>query len=389
MTNKTSKKRAEDILIDDDLLSHPKGLQAIPELDEAELLFANNIRKALKTQRKRIDEREQNELQDRLNRSIRQHQKRRRIGQISSIAAILLIALAVVSLVETNRSEFLRFASNFSVDPQAEQTKLILEKGNDLKITDKEASIKYSSITNSIEVNSIQQNTKTTLAAEMNLHTLLVPFGKRTKITLSDSSIVWVNSGSKLVYPSRFDDDKREVYLEGAAIFDISHRADQPFYVYTDDLDVRVLGTMFAVSAYPDDETVNTVLERGKVELKYKGTRLIGYEKDILAPGTKASYSPEDGAMNHSQVNTRNYTSWKDGYVFLEKKTLGYIVKKIARYYNVEIHVEDEQLASETFSGLLDLRNNANQILEIISEVINIDVENDHDRIIIKRKQKQ
>ncbi|WP_430974363.1 FecR family protein [Sunxiuqinia rutila] len=388
MTNNTYNKRAEDILTDDRLLNQADGLRPMPGIDEAELSLAKNIQQALKRQKKELDETEQEMLQTRLNTSIHQFNRKQRIIQLASVAAVLLMVFFAVTLLDTSRSQFLRFASNFSVEPQLGQTRLILEEGNDLEISATEASIQYSPADNSIQVNSIEQQTTTLIEGEKNLHTLLVPFGKRTKITLSDGSIVWVNSGSKLIYPSRFDDDKREVYLEGAAIFDITHRADQPFYVYTDDLDVRVLGTMFAVSAYPDDENVNTVLERGKVELKYKGTRLIGYEKDIITPGTKATYLPEAGTMTQTQVNTRNYTSWKDGYVFLEKKTLGYIVKKIARYYNVTIHVEDEQLASETFSGMLDLRNNASQILEIISEVINIDIEKDHDQIVIKRKQK-
>ncbi|WP_299582739.1 FecR domain-containing protein [uncultured Sunxiuqinia sp.] len=388
MTNNTYNKRAEDILTDDRLLNQADGLRPMPGIDEGELSLAKNIQQALKRQKKELDETEQQELQTRLNTSIHQFNRKQRIIQLASVAAVLLMVFFAVTLLDTSRSQFLRFASNFSVEPQLGQTRLILEEGNDLEISATEASIQYSQADNSIQVSSIEQLTTTLLEGEKNLHTLLVPFGKRTKITLSDGSIVWVNSGSKLIYPSRFDDDKREVYLEGAAIFDITHRADQPFYVYTDDLDVRVLGTMFAVSAYPDDENVNTVLERGKVELKYKGTRLIGYEKDIITPGTKATYLPEAGTMTQTQVNTRNYTSWKDGYVFLEKKTLGYIVKKIARYYNVTIHVEDEQLASETFSGMLDLRNNASQILEIISEVINIDIEKDHDQIVIKRKQK-
>jgi ferric-dicitrate binding protein FerR (iron transport regulator) len=204
-------------------------------------------------------------------------------------------------------------------------------------------------------------------------------------VTLADNSTIWLNSGSKLVYPVRFAKDKREVYLEGEALFDVAHNESHPFYVVTKGLEIKVLGTVFDLSAYDEDSAINTVLERGLVEVIYKRS-LFGSSHTRLVPGKMASYNLSNKEVVLQDVNTKDFTSWKDGYLALEKKSLESIARRLSRYYNVSIEFENPELAKETFSGYLDLRNSAIQVLGMISEMMDIEIIQSDKVIKIRRK---
>jgi ferric-dicitrate binding protein FerR (iron transport regulator) len=146
-----------------------------------------------------------------------------------------------------------------------------------------------------------------------------------------------------------------------------------------------VLGTIFNISSYKDDQTINTILESGSVELNYKGHSLFSQTKETMVPGTLAVYDPKKGTVLQSKVNTEQYLSWRDGYFVFEQQPLGEILKKISRYYNVSIQMNDQELAKETFSGPLDLKNSPTQVLGVIAEIINVKIENIDNQIIITR----
>jgi ferric-dicitrate binding protein FerR (iron transport regulator) len=217
------------------------------------------------------------------------------------------------------------------------------------------------------------------------INAVIVPYGKRTRVTLSDQSVVWLNSGSRLVFPAKFGKQKREVYLEGEAIFEVAHDSAHPFHVLTESLNVKVLGTVFNISAYRDDSLTSTVLVMGSVELSYPGKGLFRNSGCRMAPGMLVSYDPGTGNIQSSEVDTRLYTSWRDGYLIFHKQPLINILKKISRYYNVEIRLEDPVLGNETFSGSLDLKTTAPDLLEVVTEIIHARVEDVDNQIIIKR----
>lgn len=385
MNEETIHKKAEEILTDDSLLTESGEVLSCPGVDEEELLFSRSIQRSLLNQRKEWSSDEKAALQQQINQSLRKADKTMRLTRFASIAAILLIAFTATFVVwQSQRSGVLYFALNHANFTPKEQTRLIFEQGEEFDVETTESEIKYSLTNNSIKIDTLRQINA--LNHKKSYHTLLVPFGKRTKITLSDNTIVWVNSGSKLVYPSYFDKKKREVFLEGEAIFDVAHQENSSFHVLTKNMEVKVLGTIFSLCAYDDESSVSAVLQQGLIELKYKKPMSLGYSHQTITPGMMVVYCPKKGNLHQSFVNSKNYMSWKDGYVILEKKTLGYITRKLSRYYNIPIQIEEEDLAEETFSGYLDLRNTAQQVLDIISEVINIDVEAKEEQIIITRK---
>jgi len=285
------------------------------------------------------------------------------------------------------QSDIRKYATGISVASDAQFTRLLLSGGKEIQIETQESRIEYSKNGEEVIVDARPKVEQNGLQDANSFHTVIVPYGKRTRITLSDNSTIWLNSGSRLVYPATFDPDKREVYLEGEAMFEVDHDAKRPFYVLSRDIEVKVLGTVFNLCAYSDENTTKTVLESGAVELRYAGKSILGQSKEKMFPGMLAVFNPENKSISQTKVNTKDFTSWKDGYLVLEKNTLESIAKKLSRYYNVSIVFDNQELANETFSGDLDLRKSTTQVLELIAEMTDIEITQDDHQIKIRKKQ--
>lgn len=381
--------RAEDILTDDSLtgkLIEKKWRDE--ELQKEELELSRDILRVANAGRVNLNPDQKDLLDARIIQSIQGLKRKKRIAWFGSAAVVLALVGLTVFIQLQNESDIRNFALSNPTNTDSELTRLLLSENEEITIDTKESRIEYSATGNQIKID-VQRNVdQSTTVEENSYNTVIVPYGKRSQITLSDNSKVWLNSGSKLVYPVIFMAEKREVFLEGEAIFEVSHNENHPFFVLTRNLDVKVLGTVFNISAYSDDNTASAVLESGSVELIYTGNTLFGKRKEMMVPGMLAVYNPSEKSIIQTTVNTKYFTSWKDGYVVLEKSPLGSIVKKLSRYYNITIEFDNPELASETFSGYLDLRNSAVQVLELISEIIDIEVFQGDDKIKISKKLK-
>ncbi|MBO9203859.1 MULTISPECIES: FecR domain-containing protein [Niastella] len=196
-------------------------------------------------------------------------------------------------------------------------------------------------------------------------HTLTVPRGiKMMQISLADGTLVWLNTGSSIKYPTSFTGNERRVELTGEAYFDVKHDAAKPFAVRTKDITVNVLGTRFNVSAYDDDEQCNVVLEKGSVALSAKGAT--GILTKQLVPGNLASFKPGGERIAIAAVNTEEYVSWKMGYLLFKQVPLEQIVKRVSRYYDIQINTSELAHSDETFSGRLDLQNNITAVMDLV-----------------------
>ena len=193
---------------------------------------------------------------------------------------------------------------------------------------------------------------------------LIVPYGKRVKLNLSDGTSVWVNSGSRLIYPVVFEDEGREVFVEGEIYIEVAEDNARSFTVKTKDVDVRVLGTKFNVSAYEVEKEI-IVLVSGAVQIISKKDENI---TDLLP---NQMYWSENGQSHVKVVDTRKYISWIDGIYFCEKESLGAILQKLSVFYGVEI-VCEPSISKVIFSGKLDLKENLSDIIDGISFTIPI-----------------
>lgn len=382
------KSRAEDILSDDSLSeSLINGEIEKSEFLKEELAMAIDIQQALSIGKLEMDQDQKNKLDQRIVDHINRVKRRKVFAWLGSAAALLVMFGLSFFFQLQNHSEIRDFASGISAKSSSEYTQLLIPGQKVIQIESQKSKIAYSSNGKEIKIDAQEEVEQSVELNDSSYNTVIVPYGKRTQVTLSDKSTIWLNSGSKLVYPVRFSNDQREVYLDGEAIFEVTPDKQSPFYVVTRDMEVKVLGTVFNLCAYHDDSTVNTILEHGSVEIIYNRHSILGSSREQMVPGMLAVYNPTEKSIIQTKVNAKDYTSWKDGYVILKKNTLGSIVKKLSRYYNVPIEFEDQDLTFETFSGQLDLRNSAVQVLELISEMIDIEMVQTNHSILVKRKQ--
>lgn len=324
------------------------------------------------------------QLREQIMQSAHQMRRKKRNTRVIFSAAASLALLIGFSFFFLNHTEpsiedFVKTAPYIDIK-QTDGVTLILGEGPNLNLDEENSKISYSSTGEDVNIGSGKTiNQKSIVDNKPIFNTLIVPYGKRTDLQLSDGTIVWLNSGSKLVYPAVFNGASRSVYLEGEAIFDVSHNPNKPFKVISDLQEIEVLGTVFNVSHYPDDEIMNTVLKSGSIQLTYrKGTK-----KSLkLTPGTLASFNTNTSKVQTKQVNVKDYFSWKDGFLTLNGGSLKDIMTKLSRYYNVEIRIENDALANETFSGNLDLKEDVNKVIQIIKDATDFEVE--YDEHIIK-----
>ena len=191
------------------------------------------------------------------------------------------------------------------------------------------------------------------------LQTIITPMGAKSKIVLPDSSIVWLNSGSTLSYPQQFGEN-RPVTLAGEAYFEVS-KNEKPFLVSTQYGDVKVKGTSFNVKAYADDNAFETTLEEGIVTFKVKNTE----NEVILQPGEQIEKTAT--GFNVKQVETKYFTSWKDGKLLFNKEPFPDFIKKLERWYNVKIEYSDPELDKLWYTGTIEMET-ISEVMEMISK---------------------
>jgi len=199
---------------------------------------------------------------------------------------------------------------------------------------------------------------KSTETEQMNQ--LVVPRSKRSSVELADGTKLWLNSGSRAIYPVAFNGKTREIYIEGEGYLEVAHDAARPFYVVTDLVKVKVLGTKFDISAYKDDDHVSVVLIEGSV-LTSTAT-----ENLIMKPNQILNYEKLTQKSMLEKTNVLEHVSWIDGWMLCNKEQIHSITNKLSRYYDIKINYSDPRLNNLTLTGKLDLKSNYEDVLKAI-----------------------
>lgn len=226
------------------------------------------------------------------------------------------------------------------------------------------------------------EQTKTKTIDKLQLNQLTVPYGKTVSLTLSDGTKMWVNSGSRVIYPSVFSTDKREIFVSGEIYLDVVKNPDHPFIVKTSQININVLGTKFNVSAYDDESVQSVVLVTGAVGIKRK--ELKG-NYNIL-PNQMLSYSVSTKEVNIQKVDVNNYISWIQGYLLVNSENLDSVLQKLERHYNLSFSYDQNKLKGIRVSGKLDLHGGVESVLEYISITVPIKYTIDGKNIKIELK---
>lgn len=200
------------------------------------------------------------------------------------------------------------------------------------------------------------------------MNQLVIPYGNQSRLILSDNTVVWLNAGSRLVYPTFFSGKTREVLLFGEAFFEVSKNADKPFIVKTSDIEIKVLGTQFNVSAYAEDKVIQTVLKEGKVSIRQNNSTFFDSEI-VLKPNQLASYSKSSNETKLYDVDASYYTLWTKGLLSFDDIDFIRVLKKVERFYNISVSFSQPVLGTIRISGKLDLKQNRDEVLEYLEKV--------------------
>jgi len=178
---------------------------------------------------------------------------------------------------------------------------------------------------------------------------LVVPYGKKFQVVLSDGTHVFLNSGTKLKYPKVFSSESvREVFLDGEAYFSVTKNKVNPFVVSTKEMSVQVLGTQFNVSSYKNEHNTSATLVEGSVAV-YEAGKKYTNESTIIIPGQRASF--EDEAFTVQEVNIKKHIAWTEGKLYFVNDRFENIIKEMNRHYNVEIINNHTALNKVRYTG--------------------------------------
>lgn len=190
--------------------------------------------------------------------------------------------------------------------------------------------------------------------------TLYVPAGQRAELILPDSTRVWLNAHSKLVYPVTFQKNNRQVELDGEAFFDVRHDENSPFLVKTKRIDVKVLGTEFNVIAYSEVSDFKISLLRGGVELEATDAS----DTYRMKQGEQIRF--EEGKYVSSKIADMDYFKWKEGLLCFSNQPIGEILDKLSLYYDVKIGVSNQSFLKERYSGKFRVKDGVEQVLKVL-----------------------
>ncbi|MCK0147199.1 DUF4974 domain-containing protein [Arenibacter sp. F26102] len=220
-------------------------------------------------------------------------------------------------------------------------------------------------------------------STEIKYNELNVPYGKKFELEMSDGTVVYVNSGSVLKYPTSFaPKNNRQVYLKGEAFFKVTKDKEHPFIVNAGAVNVRVLGTEFNVSAYSEDAETSTVLVSGSVQL-YDSISANKQQTNLqLVPGEKGTWSREQQNFKTDKVDTSIYTAWMQGRLVFRDMPFKHIRKQLERRYNVTIVNSNKVLDENTFSGNFE-EESIEEILEVLDRTYGIEYSVKDNQIII------
>ena len=171
---------------------------------------------------------------------------------------------------------------------------------------------------------------------------------QRATFSLGDGTRIILNAESRLRVPDVFEENVREVYLEGEGLFEVAHDEERPFVVHARAGRIEVLGTTFAVRSYPEDEALQVVVADGSVVVSRAEES--GGRRIALRPGERALLS-DDGTLLSDVVDVWKYTSWVEGRLVFDQTPLHEIAETLERWYDVDVRIRDERLPDVTLSA--------------------------------------
>jgi hypothetical protein len=340
------------------------------QIDLNEFISANVLLDTLRKSRYEVPRERKDHLWKRIDttrKSLKNKRKGVRLYKYLAIAACGAIFIGITFTFLSKKNDlhhspdvdYAQFQSLHQQSPHGEIR--IFTEESQVEIDGKDAEIKYDS-TGSFTVNNEAVNSESPPSPTVKLtyNKLSVPYGKRASLTLADGTSLWVNAGTKVIYPTVFLDHKREIYVDGEVYAEVQRDENRPFLVKTDQLEIEVLGTSFNLSAYKEDLLKRIVLVNGCVNIRQNGvnTRLV--------PNQSYTYTQRES--NVETVDVEMYTSWRHGIYIFRDEPIENILQQLARYYNVTM-IFPPQPSGVLCSGKLELKGDLSYLLNNLSQI--------------------
>lgn len=280
---------------------------------------------------------------------------------IASVAACVLLLLIVFpielkwpgksersttltsKIVPGSKKAILTLAGGETIELDSFSSKALVMQG-DARLQIDKGKLIYDLTTTETKRSAILQNTIST------------PAGGEYQAVLPDGTKVWLNAASSISFPVAFTGGERRVAITGEVYFEVAKNKEQPFFVKAKEVSVKVLGTHFNVSAYSDDQQVNTTLLEGSVLVAKDGNT------SLLKPGEQAKVSDYGKAIEVRKIDMEEILAWKNGYFFFNHEPLESVMKKMSRWYDVEI-VYKGDLNGKKFDGTISRMDNIQQMI--------------------------
>jgi len=270
------------------------------------------------------------------------HSHQLKLRRIVRYAAMLVFAVLIGSsagywILVQNQKPY-RFTS-LTDSGKGQQSRLFLSDGTTVDLERENSKIALNGDQKLVIDNEkIIDLSKTNNPDEAKMNEMVIPYGKKSQLILDDGTKVWLNAGSKLAFPTKFKGEKREVFLEGEAYFEVKHNPNAPFFVHTGEIAVKVLGTKFNISAYQTDQLIETVLIEGKVAVSEHSVLGFMKRETILAPKQKASFNKENRTISvKNEPDVEFAIAWTEGWFMYSQQNLKTVLNPHCSYPSITI----------------------------------------------------
>jgi hypothetical protein len=308
------------------------------------------------------------------------HRKTVRVAWAGGAAASFILAatLSFLFLPQSEKNDTLKMEQYMQANApgeEVEEVTLVVSAQKKIQIAN-HSKITYSA-TGEVQVNSQKlRETKsepTTATVEEEYNQVIVPKGKRSMVVLADSSKIWINSGSTVVYPRSFG-KRRNIFVDGEVYLQVTPDATKPFIVSTSTFEVQVVGTSFNVAAYKGRPEASVVLEEGAVDVKDHLNRHV-----TMQPNERVKMN-EAGISKIETVNVSDYVAWVNGVWILNGKPLKEVLSHLAEYYGQPIDC-DPSIEDEPVYGKLFLNDDLDKVLKSIRQALSATSHDEEKRV--------
>jgi transmembrane sensor len=257
--------------------------------------------------------------------------------------------------------------------------KIILTKGLSGKLATQGQTLVQVNAGNAITYSNLSAAGK---PAEIAYNTLSTVRGQQSPypLVLADGTKVWLNAASSITFPTAFTGAERVVKITGEAYFEVKHNAAQPFKVTFNNQTVEDIGTSFDINAYDDEPTDRTTLISGSVKVSGSGKTV------LLKPGQAALGSPDGNRLLVKDADVEESIAWKNGYFMFDSESLESVMRKISRWYDVDVAYTPGQQMDERYLGSISRIGNISKVLNMLERTGDVRFKIEGKKIIVQKK---